>query len=72
MNFWLVAASLLTLGVLAGAQTDSAGVVHVDPAKVAAAPSAKGPPPGRPALFVRGRHPPRARLQGSKKEEKGN
>jgi len=37
MKLWLVLASLLTIGVLAGAQSDSSGGVHVDPAKVAAA-----------------------------------
>ena len=56
MNFWLVAASLLTLGVLAGAQSDSAGGVHVDPAKVAAALAKGGPLVTRPDLLVSGSH----------------
>ena len=37
MKLWLVLASLFTIGVLAGAQSDGSGVIHVDPAKVAAA-----------------------------------
>ena len=37
MKLWLVAASLFTMGVLAGAQSDSSGAVHVDAGKVAAA-----------------------------------
>jgi mannose-6-phosphate isomerase-like protein (cupin superfamily) len=56
MNFWLVAASLLTLGVFAGAQSDSAGGVHVDPAKVAAALAKGGPLVTRPDLLVSGSH----------------
>ena len=56
MNLWLVAASLLTLGALAGAQSDSAGGVHVDPAKVAAALAKGGPLVTRPDLLVSGSH----------------
>jgi uncharacterized RmlC-like cupin family protein len=56
MKLWLVAASLVTLGVLAGAQTDSAGGVHVDPAKVAAALAKGGPLVTRPDLLVSGSH----------------
>ena len=56
MKVWLVAASLVTLGVLAGAQTDSAGGVHVDPAKVAAALAKGGPLVTRPDLLVSGSH----------------
>ena len=56
MKLWLVAASLVTLGVLAGAQTDSAGGVHVDPAKVAAALAKGGPLVARPDLLVSGGH----------------
>ena len=37
MKLWLVSAALLTIGVLAGAQGDSSGVIHVAPDKVAAA-----------------------------------
>ena len=56
MKLWLVATSLVTLGVLAGAQTDSAGGVHVDPAKVAAALAKGGPLVTRPDLLVSGSH----------------
>jgi mannose-6-phosphate isomerase-like protein (cupin superfamily) len=56
MKFWLVAASLFTIGVLAGAQTDSSGVVHVDPAKVAAALAKGGTLVTRPDLLVSGSH----------------
>jgi uncharacterized RmlC-like cupin family protein len=56
MKLWLVAASLVTLGVLAGAQSDSAGGVHVDPAKVAAALAKGGPLVTRPDLLVSGSH----------------
>ena len=56
MKLWLVATSLVTLGVLAGAQTDSAGGVHVDPAKVAAALAKGGPLVTRPDLLVSGTH----------------
>jgi mannose-6-phosphate isomerase-like protein (cupin superfamily) len=56
MKLWLIAASLLTIGVLAGAQTDSSGVVHVDPAKVAAAIAKGGPLVTRPDLLVSGSH----------------
>ena len=56
MKFWLVAASLFTIGVLVGAQTDSSGVVHVDPAKVAAALAKGGSLVTRPDLLVSGSH----------------
>src|SRR5262245_53647740 len=56
MKLWLVIAGLLTIGVLAGAQTDSSGVVHVDPAKVAAALAKGGPLVSRPDLLVSGSH----------------
>jgi mannose-6-phosphate isomerase-like protein (cupin superfamily) len=56
MKLWLIAASLLTLGVLAGAQSDSSGVVHVDPAKVAAAIAKGGPLVTKPDLLVSGSH----------------
>jgi len=56
MKLWLVSAALFTLGVLAGAQPDSSGAVHVDPAKVAAALAKGGPLVTRPDLLVSGSH----------------
>jgi mannose-6-phosphate isomerase-like protein (cupin superfamily) len=56
MKLWLIAASLFTIGVLAGAQTDSSGVVHADPAKVAAALAKGGSLVTRPDLLVSGSH----------------
>jgi mannose-6-phosphate isomerase-like protein (cupin superfamily) len=56
MKLWLIAASLFTIGVLAGAQTDSSGVVHADPAKVAAALAKGGTLVTRPDLLVSGSH----------------
>jgi len=56
MRFWLVVASVFTIGVVAGAQKDSSGVVHVDPDKVAAALAKGGPLVTRPDLLVSGSH----------------
>src|SRR6266852_9505683 len=56
MKLWLVLASLFTIGVLAGAQTNSSGVVHVDPEKVAAALANGGSLVTRPDLLVSGSH----------------
>ena len=56
MTFWLVSAALLTIGVVAGAQGDSSGVIHVDPEKVAAAIAKGGPLVTRPDLLVSGSH----------------
>ena len=56
MKLWLVAAALFTIGVLAGAQTNSSGVVHVDPDKVAAALAKGGSLVTRPDLLVSGSH----------------
>ena len=56
MKLWLMAASLFTIGVLASAQSDSSGVVHVDPAKVAAALAKGGSLVTRPDLLVSGSH----------------
>jgi mannose-6-phosphate isomerase-like protein (cupin superfamily) len=56
MKLWLVSAALLTVGVFAGAQSDSSGVVHVDPEKVAAAIAKGGPLVTRPDLLVSGSH----------------
>jgi mannose-6-phosphate isomerase-like protein (cupin superfamily) len=56
MKLWLISAALLTIGVLAGAQGGSAGGVHVDPAKVAAALAKGGSLVTRPDLLVSGSH----------------
>jgi mannose-6-phosphate isomerase-like protein (cupin superfamily) len=56
MKLWLVSATLFTLGVLAGAQPDSSGAVHVDPGKVAAALAKGGTLVTRPDLLVSGSH----------------
>jgi glc operon protein GlcG len=56
MNLWLLSASLFTIVVLAGAQTDNSGVVHVDPEKVAAALAKGGPLVTRADLLVSGSH----------------
>src|SRR5881296_151647 len=56
MKLWLMAACVLTIGVLAGAQGDSSGVVHVDPEKVAAALAKGGSLVTRPDLLVSGSH----------------
>src|SRR6185295_12014741 len=56
MTLWLVSAALLMVGVVAGAQGGSAGVVHVDPEKVAAAIAKGGPLVTRPDLLVSGSH----------------
>jgi quercetin dioxygenase-like cupin family protein len=56
MKFWLISAAFLTIGVLAGAQGDSSGVVHVAPDKVAAAIAKGGTLVTRPDLIVSGSH----------------
>ena len=56
MKFWLMSASLFTMGVVAGAQGDRSGVIHVDPEKVAAALAKGGPLVARPDLLVSGGH----------------
>jgi mannose-6-phosphate isomerase-like protein (cupin superfamily) len=56
MTFWLVSAALLTVGMVGGAQSDSSGVVHVDPEKVATAIAKGGPLVSRPDLLVSGSH----------------
>ena len=56
MKLWLIAVSVCTIGVLAAAQSDSSGVVHVDPAKVAAALAKGGSLVTRPDLLVSGSH----------------
>ena len=56
MKLWLVFASVLTIGLLAGAQSDGSGGIHVDPAKVAAALAKGGTLVTRPDLLVSGSH----------------
>ena len=56
MKLWLISASLFTIGVLAGAQTNSSGAIHVDPEKVAAALAKGGSLVTRPDLLVSGSH----------------
>jgi quercetin dioxygenase-like cupin family protein len=56
MKLWLVSASLLAIGMLVGAQTDSSGVIHVDTQKVAAALAKGGNLVTRPDLLVLGSH----------------
>ena len=56
MTLKLVSAALLTIGVVASAQSGSSGVVHVDPGTVAAAIAKGGPLVTRPDLLVSGSH----------------
>ena len=56
MKLWLVSASLFTIGVLAGAQSNSSGGIHVDPVKVAAALAKGGSLVTRPDVLVSGSH----------------
>ena len=56
MRLCLIAAALLTIGVVAGAQSSNAGGVHIDPAKVAAALAKGGSLVTRPDLLVSGSH----------------
>ena len=56
MKLSLIVASVFTICVVAGAQQDSSGVVHVDPAKVAAAIAKGGQLVERPDLLVSGSH----------------
>jgi quercetin dioxygenase-like cupin family protein len=56
MKICLISAALFTIGILAGAQSDSSGVVHVDPERVAAALAKGGPLVTRPDLLVQGSH----------------
>jgi mannose-6-phosphate isomerase-like protein (cupin superfamily) len=56
MKLWLIAASFVTIGVLAGAQGKSSGGVHIDPAKVAEALAKGGSLVTRPDLLVSGSH----------------
>ena len=56
MKICLISVALFTIGILAGAQSDSSGVVHVDPDRVAAALAKGGTLVTRPDLLVQGSH----------------
>jgi mannose-6-phosphate isomerase-like protein (cupin superfamily) len=56
MKLWLIVASVVTICVVAGAQSNSSGVVSVDAAKVAAAIAKGGQLVERPDLLVSGSH----------------
>jgi quercetin dioxygenase-like cupin family protein len=56
MKLWLISASLFTIVAVAGAQSDSSGVIHVDPAKLAEALAKGGSLVTRPDLLVSGAH----------------
>jgi len=56
MKFLVISAALFTIGVFAGAQGDSSGGIHVDPAKVVAALAKGGSLVTRPDLLVSGSH----------------
>ncbi len=66
MKLWLVSASLFTIGVLAGAQTNSSGAIHVDPEKVGESRGGarEGRQPGHQAGFARLRQSPRGGRSG--------
>ena len=55
MTLWLISASLLMMG-FAGAQSGGSGVIHLDPATVAAALAKGGSLVTRPDLLVSGGH----------------
>jgi quercetin dioxygenase-like cupin family protein len=56
MKLWLIVASVVTICVVAGAQSNSSGVVYVDAGKVAAAIAKGGQLVERPDLLVSGSH----------------
>ena len=56
MKLWLIVASVVTICVVAGAQSNSSGVVYVDADKVAAAIAKGGQLVERPDLLVSGSH----------------
>jgi mannose-6-phosphate isomerase-like protein (cupin superfamily) len=56
MRLWLISALLVTIGVIAGAQSGNSGGVHIDPAKVAAALAKGATLVTRPDLIVSGSH----------------
>ena len=56
MRLWLISASFVMIGGVAGAQSGSSGVIHVDPATVAAALAKGGSLVTRADLLVSGGH----------------
>jgi len=56
MKLLLISASLFTIVAVAGAQSDSSGVIHVPPEKVAEALAKGGGLVSRPDLLVSGNH----------------
>jgi quercetin dioxygenase-like cupin family protein len=56
MKLWLISASLLTMGVLSGAQSGTPGVIHIEPAKLAEALAKGGSLVTRTDLLVNGAH----------------
>jgi len=56
MILWATMMMVVSIGIVAGAQKDGSGVVHVDPAKVAAALAKGGPLVTRSDLLVQGSH----------------
>ena len=56
MRLWATMMMVVSIGIVAGAQKDGSGGVHVDPAKVAAALTKGGPLVTRSDLLVQGSH----------------
>jgi len=56
MRLWATMMMAVSIGIVAGAQKDGSGGVHVDPAKVAAALAKGGPLVTRSDLLVQGSH----------------
>jgi len=56
MRLWAMMMMVVSIGIVAGAQKDGSGGVHVDPAKVAAALAKGGPLVTRSDLLVQGSH----------------
>jgi mannose-6-phosphate isomerase-like protein (cupin superfamily) len=56
MKLWATMMMVVSIGIVAGAQKDGSGGVHVDPAKVAAALAKGGPLVTRSDLLVQGSH----------------
>ena len=56
MRLWATMMMVVSIGIVAGAQKDGSGGVHVDPAKVAAALAKGGPLVTRSDLLVQGSH----------------
>jgi quercetin dioxygenase-like cupin family protein len=56
MKLWLISASIVTMGILTGAQSGSPGVIHIEPAKLAEALAKGGNLVTRTDLLVMGAH----------------